>query len=486
MQLLNFINGRLQPARSGRWIEVFEPATGQPYGQVASSDGPDVDEAVAAAAAAFEKWAATPAEERCRLMLRIADGIEQRLEAFAEAESRDTGKPLKLARSVDIPRAVKNFRFFATAILHQSSELHLTDRAALNYTLRRPRGVAGVISPWNLPLYLLSWKIAPAMAVGNTVVAKPSEVTPLTATMLAEVCIEAGLPPGVINIIHGEGVAAGEALVRHPGVGTLSFTGSTRTGKRLAELAGPMLKKISLELGGKNPNIIFADADIEEVVETGVRAAFSNQGQICLCGSRIFVERPLYKEFLDSFVERARGLKTGDPGLPETDLGALISKLHFKKVADCVERARAEGGRILLGGGQVGNLGERCRGGYFYPPTVIVGLGPSCVTNQEEIFGPVVTVMPFDTESEVLAAANGTPYGLSATVWTRDLARAHRLAERLEAGTVWVNCWLVRDLRVPFGGVKESGMGREGGDEALRFFTEPKNVCVKMEWDSPS
>lgn len=486
MQLLNFINGRLQLARSGRWIEVFEPATGQPYAQVAASDGADVDEAVAAAAAVFENWAATPAEERCRLMLRIADGIEQRLEAFAEAESRDTGKPLKLARSVDIPRAVKNFRFFATAILHQSSELHLTDRAALNYTLRRPRGVAGVISPWNLPLYLLSWKIAPAIAVGNTVVAKPSEVTPLTAVMLAEVCIGAGLPPGVINIIHGEGAAAGEALVRHPGVGTLSFTGSTRTGKRLAEMAGPMLKKISLELGGKNPNIVFADADIEEAVETGVRAAFSNQGQICLCGSRIFVERPLYKEFLDCFVERVRGLRMGDPNLAETDLGALVSKLHLKKVTDCVERARAEGGRILLGGGKVGDLGERCRGGYFYPPTVIVGLGPSCATNQEEIFGPVVTVMPFDTESEVLAAANGTPYGLSATVWTRDLERAHRLAERLEAGTVWVNCWLVRDLRVPFGGVKESGVGREGGDEALRFFTEPKNVCVRMEWDSPS
>ncbi|MEZ4422315.1 MAG: aldehyde dehydrogenase [Gemmatimonadota bacterium] len=480
IDIRNYIGGRLATPASGAWLECVEPATGAVYARVPASDATDVARAVDAARAAFPGWSASPAAERSRILLAVAAGIERRLEALARAESIDSGKPLTTARTIDIPRAVANFRFFATAILHTRSEAHVTDHAALNYTLRRPRGVAGLISPWNLPLYLLSWKVAPALATGNTAVAKPSEVTPMTAYLLSEIAEEAGLPAGVLNLVHGRGPEAGTALVSHPDVTTLSFTGSTRAGRDIAGRVAPMFKKVALEMGGKNPNLVFADADFDAAVDGTVRAAFTNQGQICLCGSRVLVEAPLYERFVDALVRRAKALRVGDPLEPGTEQGALVSAEHRAKVESYVALARDEGGRVLAGGRRPRGLPTRCRDGFFFEPTVIAGLDQRCRTNQEEIFGPVVTVQPFETEDEAIQAANDSEYGLSSTVWTQNLTRAHRVAERIESGTVWINCWLLRDLRVPFGGMKNSGMEREGGEEALRFFTEPKNVCVKL------
>ena len=477
-QIKNFINGEFVEPMSGRYLDNVEPATGKIYSQVADSDARDVDRAVAAAEKAFCDWSKKPASERSNFLLRIAELIERNLEKFARAESIDTGKPISLARSLDIPRAIANFRFFATAILHTESEAHVTDNVAFNYTLRQPRGIAGLISPWNLPLYLLSWKIAPAIAVGNTAIAKPSELTPMTAFLLCAVCQEAGLPAGVLNVVHGTGPNVGSVITAHPKITTISFTGGTVTGKKVAEACAPLFKKVSLELGGKNPNIIFADADLEAAIVGRVRSSFANQGQVCVCGSRVFVERPIYKQFVDRFIDKASQLKQGDPLDEETEQGAIVNETQLQKVKFYVDLAQREGGKIGLGGSAPEPPNERCLEGYFFQPTVITGLSVSCRTNREEIFGPVVTITPFDSEEEVINHANDVEYGLSSSVWTQNLSRAHRVAERINTGTVWVNCWLVRDLRVPFGGMKQSGVGREGGEEALRFFTEPKNVCI--------
>src|SRR5438093_6748077 len=474
----NFINGEFVESIGGRYLDNIEPATSKPYSQVADSDAHDVDLAVAAAEKAFLDWSKKTAAERSKFLLRIAELIERNLEKFARAESIDTGKPISLARSLDIPRAVANFRFFATAILHPESEAHITDGAAFNYTLRQPRGIAGLISPWNLPLYLLSWKIAPAIAVGNTAVAKPSELTPVTAYMLCEIAHEAGLPNGVLNVVHGTGPNVGAAITAHPKINTISFTGGTITGRKVAEACAPFFKKVSLELGGKNPNIVFADADLDAAIAGSVRSSFANQGQVCLCGSRVFVERAAYQSFVDRFVEKTSQLRLGDPLEATTDQGAIVSKTQLDKVKFYVDLAQKEGGKIALGGSAPDAPNERCRDGYFFPPTIITDLPVSCRTNREEIFGPVVTVTPFDNEEEVVAYANDCDYGLASSVWTQNLSRAHRVAEQINTGTVWVNCWLLRDLRVPFGGMKQSGLGRERGEEALRFFTEPKNVCI--------
>ncbi len=479
IKIQQFIDGAFVEPASGKYFDDVDPATGVAYALVPDGDAADVDRAVAAAKAAFPAWSQMPVTERSRILLAIADAIEKEADELARIESIDNGKPVTLARGSDIPRAILNFRFFATAILHISSELHVADTPAINYTLRRPLGVVACISPWNLPLYLLTWKVAPALAAGNTVVAKPSEITPMTAFHLARIVKTAGLPPGVLNIIHGVGPKIGPPLTGHKDVKAVSFTGGTATGASIASVVAPTFKKLSLELGGKNPNVIFADADMDEAVKTTLRSSFQNQGQICLCGSRILVEKSAYEPFLERFVAAAQTLRQGDPLDPATEQGAVVSKQHFEKIMGHIELAKTEGGTIQCGGRAVSPDDPRCKNGYFIQPTVITGLPMNCRTNQEEIFGPVATVTPFETEDDAVALANATTYGLSASVWTQNLARGHRVADRIEAGTVWVNCWMVRDLRVPFGGVKGSGMGREGGDDSMRFFTEPKNVCVK-------
>ncbi len=449
------------------------------YGQIPDSNEKDVEVAVHAAQQAFPSWSVTPVEERFKILNRIAELIDAGLDELALAETNDNGKPLWLSRKVDIPRASANFRFFATGIMHFAAETHTMEDRAVNYTLRQPVGVVGCISPWNLPLYLFTWKIAPALAAGNCVIAKPSEVTPVTAFLLSGICMEAGLPPGVLNIIHGTGPGAGEAIVSHPAVKAISFTGSTRAGERIAGIAAPKFKKLSLELGGKNPAVIFQDCNWGKMMKDTLRSSFSNQGEICLCGSRILIERPVYDRFKKEFVDKVKALKVGDP-LDETSRqGAIVSKSHFDKIIQCIETARQEGGNILCGGNAV-KVPGRCGNGFFIEPTVIEGLGPQCKTNQEEIFGPVVTIQAFDTEEEALQLANATQYGLAATIWTQDISRASRVAAKIESGIIWINCWLLRDLRTPFGGLKNSGVGREGGWEALRFFTESKNVCVEI------
>lgn len=479
LKISNYINGALINPVAGNYLENYNPAEGKPYSLVPDSDAQDVQLATEAAQRAFGAWSAMAVEKRSAILQKIADLIDRDLDQLALAESTDQGKPVKLAKVVDIPRASANMRFFATGAIHFSSEAHVTGQEAINYTTRTPVGVVGCISPWNLPLYLFTWKIAPALAAGCTVVAKPSELTPMTAFLFSKLCMEAGLPNGVLNIVHGLGQKAGQAIVEHPDITAISFTGGTLTGKKIAATAAPMFKKLSLELGGKNPNIIFADCDFEQALHTSIQSSFSNQGEICLCGSRIFVERNIFDRFVEEFVSRTKKLTVGDPQDEQTKVGALVSESHMKKVLGYVDLAKQEGGTVLTGGKQV-KLNGRCADGYFVEPTVITGLDAFCRTNQEEIFGPVVTIMPFDTEDEVISYANSTGYGLSATVWTENLKRAHRVSAQVKSGIIWVNCWLFRDLRTPFGGMKQSGVGREGGWEALRFFTEAKNVCVKI------
>jgi len=479
MKIQNYINGALVPPASGEYLDNIDPARGVIYGQIPDSDKRDVQAAVNAAKQAFEGWSQLSAQKRSDWMMKISNRIMERLNELAKAESLDNGKPFWLAQSVDIPRARDNFAFFATAILHDSSETHDMGETGFNYTLRKPIGVAGCISPWNLPLYLFTWKIAPALASGNTVVAKPSEVTPLTAYLLSDICVEIGFPAGVLNIVHGLGAKVGAAITEHKDIPMISFTGGTVTGQHIARVAAPMFKKLSLELGGKNPNIIFADADFDDALKTTVRSSFANQGQICLCGSRIFIERPIYEKFKKAFVEKVKNLKVGPPNAEDTKVGAVVSKDHMNKVLSYVKLAKEEGGTVLTGGHQVVLEGE-FENGFYLSPAIIEGLSFDCRTNQEEIFGPVVTITPFDTEEEVMMMANSTQYGLATTIWTSNLKRAHRMAKDIDAGIIWINCWLLRDLRTPFGGMKASGVGREGGFEALHFFTEAKNVCIKF------
>ena len=478
-KILNYINGALSEPLGGAYMDNYDPSIGQVYSLCPDSDERDVELAVQAAAKAFPQWSATPAEKRSRILLRLSELMEKNLEQLAHAESVDQGKPVWLARNGEIPRAVSNIRFFGTAIEHFASEAHPMGDHAINYTLRTPIGVVGCISPWNLPLYLFTWKIAPALAAGNCVVAKPSEITPMTAYLFSELCIEAGLPAGVLNIVHGLGPKVGAALTAHPEVKVISFTGGTKTGAEIARVAAPMFKKLSLELGGKNPNLIFADCDFDKMLDETLRSSFLNQGEICLCGSRIFIERPIYEKFKNAFVEKLKHYAVGDPLIESTKVGAIVSQAHFEKIQYYIQLAKEEGGHILFGGNVLQPEG-RCASGWFIQPTVIENLPHTCRTNQEEIFGPVVTLTPFDTEEEALMMANSTAYGLASVIWTQDVTRAHRVSAQLKAGIVWVNCWLLRDLRTPFGGVKQSGVGREGGWEALRFFTEPKNVCVKL------
>ena len=477
MNILNYINGEMKSSNSGATLDNYNPAIGKVYGSIPNSDASDVAEAYQAAAAAFPSWSNTPAEERFKILNAIAEGIDNLRDTLALAESNDQGKPLWLAKN-EMIRAGQNFRFFATAAMQFASESHAMENKAINYTLRTPIGVVGCISPWNLPLYLFTWKIAPALAAGNCVVAKPSEFTPVTAAMLGEICSSAGLPNGVLNIVNGLGASVGQAIVEHPKIKAISFTGGTVTGKHISSIAGPMFKKVSLELGGKNPNIIFADADMDKAIKTTVNSSFMNQGEICLCGSRVFVERSAYEMVKSALVAEVSKMKVGDPLHAETRVGAVVSKPHYEKVLGYIELAKSEGATVLCGGGALHP--EGFEEGYYIAPTILEGLPFDARCNMEEIFGPVITITPFDTVEEVLTMANATEYGLAATVWTQHLTRAHQVAAQLQMGIVWINCWLLRDLRTPFGGVKSSGVGREGGWEAMRFFTEVKNVCVSL------
>ena len=477
--LENYIGGNLIAPLSSQFIDVVNPATAKVFTQVPDSNEKDVEYAVSVAKTAFKTWSKTTNEERFKILNKIADLIDENIEILALAETTDNGKPLWLSKVVDIPRAASNFRFFATGIMHFASESHAMTDKAINYTLRKPISVVGCISPWNLPLYLFTWKIAPALAAGSCVVAKPSEVTPVTAFLLSKICMEAGLPAGVLNIVHGNGPNCGEAIVKHKDIKAISFTGSTKAGERIASIAAPMFKKMSLELGGKNPNIIFADCNWDKMMKTSIQSSFSNQGQICLCGSRILIEESIYEKFKTEFIEKTKALKVGNPLAEKTKIGAIVSKLHYDKVLACIETAKQEGGTILCGGNAITLEGE-CENGYFIVPTIIEGLEANCKTNMEEIFGPVVTLQSFKTEEEALELANTSNYGLSTTIWTQDISRANRIANNVEAGIVWVNCWLLRDLRTPFGGIKNSGIGREGGWDALKFFTETKNICLEL------
>jgi aminomuconate-semialdehyde/2-hydroxymuconate-6-semialdehyde dehydrogenase len=479
-KLSNYINGILIAPISEKYIDNINPATGKIYSQIPDSDERDVALAVEAAKAAEHAWANTPKDIRSNILLKIATFIQRDHAILSEMESRDNGKPLKLAQTVDIPRAAANMHFYGTGILHYASESHAMEDTAINYTIRQPIGVVGCISPWNLPLYLFTWKIAPALASGNCVIAKPSEITPYTAYHFSKLCIEAGLPAGVLNIVHGLGPKVGSAISKHPKIKAVSFTGGTKTGAEIAGIAAPMFKKLSLELGGKNPNIIFADCNYEQMLKTTINSSFSNQGQICLCGSRIYIERNIYEKFKSDFVKMTQQLVVGNPMNADTRIGAIVSEAHMNKILSYIALAKEEGGTILNGGERIILEGEN-KDGYFIAPTIIEGLNETCRTNQEEIFGPVVTIQPFDTEEEAILLANSTPYGLAATLWTENLTRTHRMGNALETGILWVNCWLHRDLRTPFGGVKASGVGREGGFEAFDFFTEPKNICIKIK-----
>ncbi len=476
-QIQNYINGELKAPASNQYFDNVEPATGKVYSQIPESNNVDLDEAVAAAQAAQPAWAALSIEERSRLLMKLADAVEARSDELARAEAIDNGKPIMLAKMVDCYRASANIRFFASVIVSNSSESHSMGDEGINYTLRDPIGIVGCISPWNLPLYLFTWKIAPALATGNVVIAKPSEVTPMTAYLFSQICAEI-LPKGVLNILHGHGGEVGDQIIRHPKIKAISFTGGTATGKHIASVAAPMFKKLSLELGGKNPTLVFADCDFDKTVSEVTRAAFANQGQICLCGSRIYIERPIYEKFKQAMIERVNKIRIGDPLEEATQHGATVSEAHMNKVLSYIELAKEEGGTVLTGGERL-QMPGRLENGYFIAPTVIEGLPLHCRTNQEEIFGPVCTIAPFDSDDEAVELANGTEYGLATSVWSNDVKRCHKLAKQLHFGIVWINTWLMRDLRTPFGGMKASGVGREGGEEALRFFTEPKNVCVK-------
>lgn len=476
-KIQHFIHGKKTSPSRGEFLENVNPATGQVFSLLARGSKEDVDAAVTSATQAFASWSRTGAEERSAILMRIADLIEKRKDEFARTESEDQGKPVHLAASMDISRAILNFRFFAQTILAHENE-STSDAHTLNYVSRKPAGVAGLISPWNLPLYLLTWKIAPALACGNTVVAKPSEMTSMTADLLADVCVEAGLPAGVLNLVYGLGPEVGEAIVRHPEVPLISFTGGTATGRRILEASAEHFKKVSLELGGKNPNIIFADANLDKALAMTLRSSFLNQGEICLCGSRIYVERSVYPAFLEKFVAETERLTVGDPSDPKTFMGPLVSKAHWEKVRSYIDIAREEGGRIECGG-TVPEMTGAFKNGFWLRPTVITNLKQNSRCVQEEIFGPVVTVQPFDTVDEVIHLANDVKYGLSATVWTENLSKAQKVAGELRVGTVWINTWLHRDLRMPFGGMKHSGIGREGGPHSIDFFTETTTVCVR-------
>lgn len=479
LQIENFIDGKFTTPRNGTYLDNYNPATGEVITKIPNSDNQDVELAVKAAQKALPSWADLPRIKRVEWLRKIAKALELRKDDIAMTESMDTGKPISLAKRVDASRSIANFEFFAEhAEKLVDEEYEMAD--ATNYVIRKPVGVVGLITPWNLPLYLLTWKIAPALVMGNTIVAKPSELTPLTANLLCEVLTSIQFPSGVINVIHGLGPSAGQAILEHPQIKAISFTGGTSTGKIVAQTAAPMFKKLSLELGGKNATIILDDADLPTAAKGAARAAFTNSGQVCLCGSRILIDSKIYDEFMPLLIKEVKAMKVGNPAKENTDIGSVISHTHMEKVLSYVDLAKQEGGKIATGGGRI-ILPKPNSNGAFIEPTIVEGLSIDSRCATEEIFGPVASVHQFTSDDEAVRMANITEYGLAGSVWTSDLTRGKSLAEKIESGILWVNTWLHRDLRTPFGGVKNSGVGREGGDWSLNFFSELTNVCVKDE-----
>ncbi len=471
----NYINGQLVPPFSGEYLDNINPTTGEVYSFVPDSGEQDIEKAIEAAKKAFKDWSKCDVKIRFRLLSRLADILEQNAEAFAMAEAIDTGKSIVHSRTMDVPKAQSNIRFFANAITQFSSEAFNKEGEMMNYTLNKPIGVVACMTPWNAPLQFLTWKIAPALAVGNCVIAKPSELAPMTTYMFSKACIEAGLPPGVFNIVHGK---VGQKLLESPEIKAVTFTGGSKNGELVAQIAAKTFKKTLLELSGKNAAIIFEDCDFDKAIVGTLQSSFYHQGQKSVSTSRILIERSIYEKFRDEFVKRTQFMKIGDPLTPLTNIGPVISNMHLEKIKSYISLAIMEGGTILCGG-EVAELSGKFENGYFIKPTVISNLSPNTRVNQEEIFGPVVSLIPFESEKEAIEINNETDYGLSATIWTENIKKAHRVAENLEVGIVWINTWLERDLRTPYGGVKNSGVGIKGGYEDLKFFTNTKNVCVK-------
>jgi len=479
-EIKNFIDGEFLLSSSGQYIDDINPATGELIGKITNSNSQDVQNAVDAASSALQSWSSLTIEQRIAWLNKIADALESKRELIAQTESRDTGKPISLARRVDANRSITNFRFFAEFAAKQN-DMQFDMDDAINYVHRKPVGVVGLITPWNLPLYLLTWKIAPALVMGNTIIAKPSELTPLTANLFASTLQEIGFPKGVFNIVHGLGPNAGQPILEHPEIKAISFTGGTQTGRIVAKTAAPLFKKLSLELGGKNATIILDDADLHAAAKGAAKAGFTNSGQVCLCGSRILVDASVATEFTELLLNEVRSMKQGDPQNEDTEIGSVISIQHLEKVESYVELAKQEGGTILTGGKRPSLSSNQNLNGAFLEPTVIGGLGIDSRTATEEIFGPVVTLHTFENQDQAIEMANSTEYGLAGSVWTRNLERGREFSQQIETGIMWVNTWLHRDLRTPFGGVKNSGVGREGGQWSLSFFSEMTNICVKQD-----
>ena len=478
--LQNFIGGEFIAPISNNYLDNFNPATNERLNRIPNSNAKDVALAVKTAKQASSDWQKLTLADRIEWLDKIANAMEEKKGEIARLESLDTGKPITLATNVDATRSITNFRFFAQ-YCQSLEEMNFTMEDATNFVVRKPVGVVGLITPWNLPLYLLTWKIAPALAMGNTIVAKPSELTPLTANFFAEILHEIGFPSGVFNLVHGLGLDTGQPILEHPEIKAISFTGGTATGKIVAATASPMFKKISLELGGKNATIICADADIDMAVSGAVKAAFTNSGQVCLCGSRILVDEKIYEKFLERFSKKVSKIKIGRPEDPNTEYGSVISNQHLEKILSYIQLAKQEGGTIVAGGNRITEIDGQTTNGCFLEPTIITGLSINSRCATEEIFGPVVTIHSFIDESEAITMANNTDYGLSGSVWTADENRGKEIASKIDSGVIWVNTWLHRDLRTPFGGVKKSGVGREGGIWSINFFSELSNVCVKHD-----
>ena len=478
IKISNYINGQLEN-NSSNFIDVFNPSIGKVYAQCQDSSKKDLNKAIKSSENSFLEWSNKKQQDRSDFLFLIADLIEDRLDEFAEAESIDNGKPYTLSKSLDIPRSIKNLRFFAKIALEVEDPIY-HQKDIISHILREPIGIVGTISPWNLPLYLFTWKIAPALVSGNCVIAKPSEITPYSAYLFSKVCMEAQLPPGVLNILHGRGELIGSEIVKHKKIKAISFTGGTKTGKKIAKETSKKMKKISLEMGGKNPVIIFDDCDYSKMINSILKSSFLNQGQICLAGSRIYIQDTIYEKFKKDFLIRIKKMKIGNPFKKNIDQGAIVSLQHLNKLKKYVEYAKNQQGKILIGG-EKPDIKGKCSSGWYFYPTVIEDLPQDSNLNQDEIFGPIVTISKFSSNEEVVKMANNTDYGLAAIIWTENLIKANKLSKVLESGLVWINCWLERDLRTPFGGIKNSGFGKEGGKYALDFFTEPKNVCIKYD-----